>query len=369
MRHAKSSGLTRRSGFTLIELLVVIAIIAVLIALLLPAVQAAREAARRAQCTNNLKQLGLALANYESAHTGYPMSYAQVDTSGGNVSDSGWGCFSPQSLMLPFLEQNAVYNALNFSISSDEGLCNNMQRTAAITRINSFLCPSSPLPVGTYWGYTAPAPYPGNNYFASVGPTLTPWASGKPAGIFQIETKGGDGGRAIRDLIDGTSNTIAFGEWRMGDFNQSILSIQDTIALTSTGSGLGGWNDPVNTMPTGSSKLQALLNECAAGAQTTLGTNRNRSSMGKSWTEGQMGWSLGNTILGPNPVYPNCEIQGWDGDFDAPGIRGLSSFHPGGAMVAFADGSVRFLKSTINLNTMWGLGSRAGGEVISSDSF
>jgi len=110
----------RLLGFTLIELLVVIAIIAVLIALLLPAVQAAREAARRAQCINNLKQMGLALANYESSTQSYPLSTPQraiwdpLNTTG-TITDSGWGPWSAHALMLSFLEQSAIYNSLNFS--------------------------------------------------------------------------------------------------------------------------------------------------------------------------------------------------------------------------------------------------------------
>src|SRR5213075_440950 len=111
-----------RLGFTLIELLVVIAIIGVLIALLLPAVQAAREAARRAQCTNNMKQLGLALANYESANGAYPMAYVQVGINNVDWSDSGWGCWSPHALLLGYIEQGQVYNSCNFSIASYENM-------------------------------------------------------------------------------------------------------------------------------------------------------------------------------------------------------------------------------------------------------
>src|SRR5213080_1533266 len=120
----RSSSMTRsRRGFTLIELLVVIAIIAVLIALLLPAVQSAREAARRAQCINNLKQLGLAVANYESGTGAYPIAMPQRafwdPTNGcGTIGDSGWGDWSPHALILPYMEQSAIYNALNFQISA-----------------------------------------------------------------------------------------------------------------------------------------------------------------------------------------------------------------------------------------------------------
>jgi len=371
MRSPVRLGSRRPFGFTLIELLVVIAIIAVLIALLLPAVQSAREAARRAQCTNNLKQLGLALANYESATGAYPMSYAQFDVSGfQNWSDSGWGCWSPQSLLLPYLEQKQVYNAFNFSISSDEGLCNSIQQTGAITVINSFLCPSSTLPVGNYWGYNPPNKLPGNNYFCSVGPSVAPWGSSKPFGIFQTEAVGTATVRGVRDITDGTSNTIAFGEWRTGDFDQNKLSIQDAINLRVSSVGtIGNWNDPTNNMPTGAAGFQNFLNACAGGARKTLGTGDNKSTIGRSWVEGQFGWTLGNTLLAPNPNYPNCNLEPWGGDFDAPGIYSLSSYHPGGANVAMADGSVRFLKSSTNMVTVWALGSRGNGEVVSSDAY
>jgi len=387
MRLRSRPGTRRLVGFTLIELLVVIAIIGVLIALLLPAVQAAREAARRAQCTNNMKQLGLALANYESAQGAYPMSYVQRGTTQPSYwSDSGWGCWSPHALLLPFLEQNSVYNAQNFLVASYENLDNGWQATAACTRINSFLCPSSTLPVGRYgyrddYGMTwVSDTLPGNNYFASVGATLCPWTSAKPPGIFGIGTPSPgnspsdpniDGVRAIRDVQDGTSNTIAFGEWKMGDFDTNKLSLQDGInLLTSNSNGLGGWNDPINIMPNGAAKFDGFLQNCAGAARGSLGNWRaNKSRIGYTWIQGMFGNAMGNTMLAPNPPYPNCQLEPWGGDMDAPGIWGLSSYHPGGANVAFADGSVRFLKSTTDRRTVWALGSRNGGEAISGDSY
>src|SRR5437763_16082730 len=130
MVHGDKSMRIQRNGFTLIELLVAIAVIAVLIALLLPAVQSAREAARRAQCTNNMKQVGLAVANYESAHGAYPASYGgspQVGTNWGT-----WGSWSPQSQLLPFMEQGPLYNAINFMGVShgDQGHTDLFNRTA-----------------------------------------------------------------------------------------------------------------------------------------------------------------------------------------------------------------------------------------------
>jgi prepilin-type N-terminal cleavage/methylation domain-containing protein/prepilin-type processing-associated H-X9-DG protein len=373
-----------RRGFTLIELLVVIAIIAVLIALLLPAVQSAREAARRAQCTNNIKQLGLALANYESAQGAYPASYGAHTTT--YAPWSTWGSWSPQSMLLGYFEQIQVYKAINFSLIS-HGAGNAMgdlsQVTAITTRIASFLCPSSPIPAGTYYN----KPIPGNCYFASVGSALH-WvgASGgsSPNGIFM---HGGSDpsansfenwpARQIRDITDGTSNTIAFGEWRLGDQDSSRLSIPQDVISHGVGDPPGltcdGWGDPRMNMPAGSGPFLQWINICAglAPASTSFNPNweTNMSYLGQAWNQGMFGWTLGNTLLAPNPPYPNCRMCAWDGDWDCPGMYGLSSYHPGGGNIAFADGSVRFLKSSTSLQAVWALGSRGQGDVVSSDSY
>jgi len=383
----------RPEGFTLIELLVVIAIIGVLIALLLPAVQAAREAARRAQCTNNLHQLGLALANYEAAHGAYPLAYGQraawdPTNKSGTAGDSGWGNWSPHALLLGFFEQGPIYNALNFSISAASNCDNGINASAGVTRINSFLCPSSTLPVGGYGDYGPDGlnmtwirdQVPGNNYFASVGPTVCPWTSAKPPGIFATETPGQDSVRAIRDIQDGTSNTIAFGEWRTGDFNTNKLSMQDAInLLISSVGGVGSWNGSTSQMPAGASlpgnrPFMDFVQACAGAANDSIthggsGWRYNKSNVGRSWTMGMFGYTLGTTLLPPNPPYPNCNLEPWGGDMDAPGMYNLSSYHPGGANIAMADGSVKFLKSTTNMRTLWSLGTRAGGETISADSY
>src|SRR5262245_27818195 len=153
----------RRSGFTLIELLVVIAIIAVLIALRLPAVQAAREAARRSQCVNNLKQIGLAMHNYHSTTNSFPQGASKNPKNGPGDSDLIWSSWSAQALMLPYLEQQALYSAANFSwgINPFGDPCYQINSTVSNTILNSFMCPSDPN-VGR----------PNiNNYYASVGTT------------------------------------------------------------------------------------------------------------------------------------------------------------------------------------------------------
>jgi prepilin-type processing-associated H-X9-DG protein/prepilin-type N-terminal cleavage/methylation domain-containing protein len=382
-------GNRRPVGFTLIELLVVIAIIAVLIALLLPAVQAAREAARRSQCTNNLKQLGLSLANYETARGSYCMSYGQraswdKTNACGTLEDSGWGDWSPQAQLLVYLEQTTLSNALNFSIASADGLdTTGAQGTAIITKVSGFLCPSSSLPIGTLYccgvipGTSIQAPYPGNCYWASVGATVCPWFSALPPGIFSIMANGvGQSGAApigARDIRDGLSNTIAFSEWRIGDFNQSLLSIQDVIDIKQNQVGnFGCWNSNGNssTMPgAGLPAFTAFLQTCAGAAPGSLNTNFNKSNLGREWAQGMLGHTLGTTLLAPNSNYPNCNMEPHGGDFDAPTMINMSSYHPGGANVAFADGSVRFLKSSTSMQIVWSLGSKAGNEVISSDQY
>jgi prepilin-type N-terminal cleavage/methylation domain-containing protein/prepilin-type processing-associated H-X9-DG protein len=369
-----------RRGFTLIELLVVIAIIAVLIALLLPAVQAAREAARRAQCTNNMKQLGLALHNYLSSTDAiphvYPVYFWTSATANSGGSDT-WGCWSPQAQLFPYMEQGALYNAINFRLANrNSGF--NANTSIMATRIASFLCPSSPLPKGTYACCNALKP-PGNNYFASVGGSIDWRSSANVPGLFGYDFNPfiyGTGwvsqapAISIRDISDGTSNTIAFGEWRTGDFSCTTLSVPQDIMNPITFPGIS-YNAP--WAGTALQQFMGWLNSCAAYAPQSITASpqweHNMSGLGQGWDQGMFGYSLGNTLLAPNPNIPNCRTCGWNGDLDCPGMYGMSSFHPGGANIAMADGSVRYLKSSTAMNIVWGLGSKAGGEIISSDQY
>ncbi len=133
--------------------------------------------------------------------------------------------------------------------------------------------------------------------------------------------------------------------------------------------------DPDNAPWAGSNLTTFIgwLNSCAVAAPLSISQNPaweyNMSYMGISWDQGIFGYTLGNTMLAPNPQYPNCRTCSWQGDWDCPGMYGLSSYHPGGGNVAMADGSARFLKSSTAMSVVWALGTKAGGEVISSDQY
>jgi prepilin-type N-terminal cleavage/methylation domain-containing protein/prepilin-type processing-associated H-X9-DG protein len=376
----------KRLGFTLIELLVVIAIIAVLISLLLPAVQSAREAARRAQCVNNLKQIGLAMHNY---HTGLgvfpPGSSVSPVTAPGDYGI--WASWSAQAMMLGYLEQGPLYNAANFNWAAlctdnigtnlgDKASTNasTINATVVYTNIASFMCPSDPN-VGQQNN---------NSYAASYGATTTGlynWGFG--IGSFMSETPADSSGMftigksyGVQHVTDGTSNTVAYSEALVGDGKGSEFAGNTTNPSRYRGNYVtGNVSDSSGkgllSVSSNPAAVTNTLQACVALFKTTL-TNI-QDDRGFRWSVGTTGWSMFNTVQVPNDTQyaiGGCRAGGTPGQFPNDGFSyPASSTHPGGANVLFGDGSVKFIKSSISQPTWWSLGTRNGGEVISADAY
>jgi len=335
---------SRRRGFTLIELLVVIAIIAVLIALLLPAVQAAREAARRIQSTNNLKQMGLALHNYESSNGCFPGS-------GGSTSSG----FSVLARLLPYMEATSAFNAMNFSVSLSSGpptfQFHPAQTTASRTVISAFLCPSDgrdPL----YPSYYQGVPTAGTCYVVNTG-------SGR--GTYYDSRYPTDGvfwdGSAIQfsGFTDGTSNTMLMSQCYLGSGSDTTGPIPGDRLRQIVN--IGSTYKPAKDAPGG---YTPAANNPDLNALTTNPTAWS-GTRGVAWIVGTQVMSGFNAYLPPNSKTPDAYGHGF-------GWLSARGPHPGGVLTSLGDGSVRFVKDSVNLMTWRALATRAGGEVISSDT-
>ncbi|QDT45236.1 putative major pilin subunit [Gimesia alba] len=318
-----------RSGFTLIELLVVIAIIAILIALLLPAVQQAREAARRSSCKNNLKQFGLAIHNYAETHS----VIAPGGTCSRNYSYASWGpCsyssgWSATALMLPFMDQANIYNQLNFQnppkdYYSTGGAGTN--RTNTNVRLALFHCPSDK-EISNNKRQISYLPISGSHQVANPGSP----ANGLKGGMFWTENI------KFRDVTDGLSNTLAYGE----------INHLDKY-----------WNQG------GSAAASDCLADSSNNGSNTL------TYRGKDWSTKE---GRNYIIMGRPPNHPAADCQRDGNCPHCPGtVNGpayalpMRSRHTGGAHGLLADGSVRFLSDNLDRNICRALGTREQGEVI-----
>jgi prepilin-type N-terminal cleavage/methylation domain-containing protein/prepilin-type processing-associated H-X9-DG protein len=333
-------------GFTLVELLVVIAIIGILIALLLPAVQAAREAARRAQCTNNLKQLGLGLQNYHDTYRVFPF---------GNQNSYAWTV-----RLLPFIEQKPLWDKINegnsgypaFSFSPWDS-----KFTFKDVKIPAYNCPSD----GNWSNQTG---WSATNYQGSYGDSLyNNHTDGSRRGLFCT-------GRvtSFATLTDGSSNTAAFSERVVGNSGQRNMkgNVAYGVGLTTSGS----LASPGNCMNARGSDGRSY----ATGVKVnTVDGGGSEYASGRRWPDGRPFYTGFTTALPPNA--PSCGNS--DASDNTWGVFSATSQHPGGVNVAIADGSVRFVSETVdcgNVNAMevssgvspfglWGaLGSINGGE-------
>ena len=336
--------LRKQRGFTLIELLGVIAIIAILIALLLPAVQQAREAARRTQCRSALKQLGLGLHNYHSAHNIYP-SLSSVKP---NVSNPSWGLlpwegFGPQAMILPFMDQAPLYNTLNFQRSMSEA----PNDAASRVKLSIYLCPSDK----DYNGSTVWLGGGGNNYVACTGPNASyDTDPNVQRGHFNI-TKA----VRIRDLVDGTSNVIAYAERTHGDANGGVFDINGDVGTSTDRGGIGSALYSV-IFPTEAQMNGWVASYCATPASSHY------STIGETWMRPANGWTMFSTSQTPNNKRVDC--TGGGGLSDGAGIITARSRHTGGVHVLLGDGAVKFISDSVDLLTWQRLGCADDGNPI-----
>ncbi len=304
-----------RTGFTLVECLVAVSIIGLLAAILVPAVMSARRMALRVQCLNNLRQIGVGLTNYAATFDAYPPGSAH----GNSVHVS----------ILPFLEQRALYAALNFARET-ESLQNATVMSAVI---DGYLCPADvryPVELGD-WSWTS---YAGNGGVNGL------WRSGhNDNGAFD------PGGGVVRfqAFVDGTSRTALMSEWRLGTYESADRDPRRSVFSV--------------TSPDEPEPLAEFAARCRDVDVASAPVTRFRTGM--DWTSGQFGKSLYTHAVGPNGH--SCK-----GDYDAWTAGG---WHVGGAHVVFADCSARFVRDGIAPHVWLALGTRDGGEIVSDDAY
>ena len=318
----------------MIELLVVIAIIAVLIGLLLPAVQKVREAASRMKCQNNLKQIGLALHNHESALGYFPTAYWRKTWAVDPTNPAGHFRWSALAQLTPYLEQTNVYNALDLTVPLYGGgtlqpqAVPFPQNLAPLSiKVPTFLCPSD------QFRFVIADRGP-SNYVACTGSNATGDALTGDGLFYGVNLDvSANAGARVADVTDGVSNTVAFSESTLGSGGTAPAGATDNFLYYKNASPL-------------------TLANC--NASTTLVTNR-----GHLWADGAFNCGLYNNVLTPNSTQMDC-VQ-----HSNPAWKAARSRHTGGVNIVLGDGSVRFVRDSIAFGTWQALGTRAGGEVVS----
>ena len=377
-----------RRGFTLIELLVVIAIIAVLIALLLPAVQAARESARRTQCSNNLKQLGLAMHNYLSQQGTFP---PLVQNGSFNVWGNTYGTnglyFDPWPLdwtasILGQMDQMPLYNQLNFSVSSGWAGFGSAgwdpQNTSVLAvQISSLLCPSenmtrTTIGPGTRKNYVANIGGP-SNFYAWSG-VLVPLKDNPPfdyAGVYWNSNSGTTFG--FEGITDGSTNTTMFSETLIGAGPPGPIALSAASRKSNY-----QWQLTIPNFwdqgPAGGFTALQFVRTCLALPGNYLSKGVNTPANGNIWMASNAAscllWNSYNHFMPPNTqscaASNNFYTTSYGEFMDA---LPPSCNHPGGINIGFADGSVRYVKNNVSYQVWWALGTRNGGESISSDAY
>ncbi len=379
----------RHRGFTLIELLVVIAIIAVLIALLLPAVQSAREAARRAQCVNNLKQLGLAAHNYISINNVFPSQSINNTINPGWAWEPSWVTF-----ILPEMEQQPAYNAINFSLPmleigfvSPTAFGGPANSTAGLMTIASLLCPSESVQHSiSYGGDWAQCNYAG----AYGGPGMISSCNGiiVPSRGDPFVSSPGLGPVSVASVTDGTSNTAMFSEHLLGAGSGLDGLTPGYVSPYVAGSQLAKrclfQVSSVSPLPdqgaNGVAVAMQLVTACKAIPGGTVPSEDAGTGYAWLYTQGYDTLNLSYShVMTPNSLSCTGNESGFfggQGNFTSDGSAGgwlaastATSNHPGGVNVCMGDGHVQFIKDSVSIQAWWALGSRNRGEVIGADQY
>ncbi len=352
---------SRRKGFTLIELLVVIAIIAILVGLMVPAVQKVRTAANRMSSQNNLKQLGLALHNFESTHSRFP---GLRPTGTSNATSFG---FSVHAQLLPFIEQENLGKTIDLQQPLFVGTfptpsfgLNPAVAAAAATPVKTFLCPGdNPRLFTTNSGGGTHA---GTNYVVNLGSGIGGAGASVPNGLdSRFPTDGmfyyGPGLR-VGDIMDGTSNTMFMSQCLLG-LDQTLnkpfsqLTLEEARRQTGSVAGRGLFTGPGGTNP-------GFGPSPAIGPMDHATVTSWRGTRGGSWIWGNATVNGFTAAQPPNAPTPDATAHGM-------GFLNARSNFPGGVSVCFGDGSIRFISDQIRLITWRAMATRAGGEVVSNE--